>query len=152
MEEDIVVVGECGLPSKEGPNTYIATIWFPDGMYIPSTNYLYKPGIRGGKFPYLYKEESVEEFQALLVSLGEETQLIRIREIEYFSLSLDLTFFIRDRFWRRDVSNCVKSVEDAIVRIIGIDDSRVVCLTAKKIKQQHKREGVGIRIDGQLHP
>ena len=149
---DITAEGKDGLANTTGPHTYTTTIWLPDGIYVPSTNYLYKPGIRGGRFPYLYKEESVEEFQALLVSLGEETPLIGLREKPYFSLNLDLTFFIRDRFWRRDVSNCVKSVEDAIVRIIGIDDSRVLRLTAKKVQQKQKKEGIGIHIDGHLHP
>ena len=149
--EDITAEEKDGLANIVGPDTYTTTIWLPDGMYVPSTNYLYKPGIRGGRFPYLYKEESVEEFQTLFISLGEETSLIHLREKKYFSLDLYLTFFIRDRFWRRDVSNCVKSVEDALVRIIGIDDSRVLLLTAKKIQQKQKKEGIGIRIDGHLH-
>ena len=137
--------------TEEDPHQYKTVIWLPDGIYIPSTNYLYKPGIRGRKFPYLYKEESVAKYQKLLIYLGETTPLSRIQETVYFSLNLSLTFFIRDRFWLRDVSNMVKATEDAIVDIIGIDDSRVLQLTAQKILQKQKREGIGIRINGQLH-
>jgi Holliday junction resolvase RusA-like endonuclease len=41
----------------------------------------------------------------------------------------------------------IKSCEDAIVKVIGVDDSRVTTLTATKKRQSEKREGIGITIE-----
>ena len=67
---------------------------------------------------------------------------------DYTHLILNFTFLIRDRFWLRDVSNMCKATEDALVEVMGIDDSRVVKLTANKEQQKEKQEGVNICIYG----
>lgn len=125
---------------------YSATIWFPLGVYIPSTNYLYKPGIRKKRFPYLYKHESVVEFQERVIALARETDLSLLRDVSFSQFDLSLVFLIRDRFWRRDVSNMIKATEDALVEIIGVDDSRVISITARKERQVCKEEGMEIII------
>ncbi len=137
-----IIISEPSEPVK-----YDVTIWFPDGVCIPSTNYLYKPGIRAKRFPYLYKEETIVTFQNIFIDLAKTTDLASVKgeKCDYFDISLD--FLIRDRFWNRDVSNMVKSVEDAIVTIIGIDDSRVIHLHASKEKQQRKQEGIKIHLE-----
>ncbi len=115
---------------------------------MPSLNHLYKPGIRAGKFPYLYKDEKILKFQEQLIALGEQTELIQMRGIPYFSLDLSLVFFLRNRFWQRDCSNLVKATEDGIVKIIGIDDSRVIRLEAIKKQKKDKIEGIKVSING----
>lgn len=118
-------------------------------MFVPSTNYLYKPGIRGGRFPYLYKVESVVAFQEELITQGNASGLVKIRDLTISSpaYTLSLVFLIRDRFWSRDVSNMVKASEDALVEVIGIDDSRAITVTATKERQIGKKEGIGITIE-----
>lgn len=134
--------------SMDHDDTYSAMIWFPSGVIVPSLNHLYKPGIKAGRFPYLYKDERVLKFQEQLIELGEHTDLVRMRGVPYFSLDLSLVFFIRDRFWRRDCSNLVKATEDGIVKIIGIDDSRIIHLEASKERKKDKIEGIRISIHG----
>lgn len=129
-------------------HTYSAMIWLPPGVLVPSLNHLYKPGIRAGKFPYLYKDEKILKFQEQLIALGEQTELIQMRGIPYFSLDLSLVFFLRNRFWQRDCSNLVKATEDGIVKIIGIDDSRVIRLEAIKKQKKDKIEGIKVSING----
>lgn len=102
---------------------------------VPSVNYIYKPGKnkRGGV--YLYKDPKVEEFQEHLIEKGVKTDLVNLRDVEGVeSLEVSIVFHIRKRFWNRDVSNMVKAVEDALVIVTGVDDSRTLKIFAEKRK------------------
>ena len=106
------------------------------GLIPPSTNFLYKPSIgrKGRKrFPYLRLDEYARQFK-------EDFKLKAISQIDIpcgiivqgivgsyvYGLSLE-------SFWRKDVSNITKAVEDSVFELLEFDDSQVVLNSERKI-------------------
>jgi Holliday junction resolvase RusA-like endonuclease len=111
---------------------------------IPSVNHQYKPCMRKNKTLYLYKDPKVEKYQNEFKS---NCSLPNISHLEDPVLVVHFTFIFRTRFWQRDVSNMLKATEDALVSVIGIDDSRSLKVSAEKEKTEEKsKEYVRVEI------
>lgn len=115
-------------------------------LTIPSVNYIYKPGKTKQGRLYLRKDTKVKKFQEEFIEKGEKTDLAKIRDMEIDTFECFLTFYIKKRFWTRDVSNMVKAVEDAIVEIIGVDDSRVTDICGRKRMVKSSVESIGVEL------
>jgi Holliday junction resolvase RusA-like endonuclease len=104
----------------------------------PSVNHSYARN-RQGK---VYKVPGVESYQtaaALLVRLAKPTGWVATRRIE-----------IEYRMWldspRRDASNALKALEDAIAAALGVNDSTFLpCVTLKEWDKLSPRVEVTIR-------
>lgn len=113
-------------------------------LSIPSVNYSYKPGrTKNGKL-YLFKDRSVVKFQEELFDKCYETDLRKAEKLDdTYAVELQLIFYLRQRFWNRDLSNMIKAVEDVIVKITKVDDSRTIKINAEK-RQTTEQEKVEI--------
>ena len=89
---------------------------------VLSENSLYKPR-NSKKGAVLYKPPEVEKYQSHIVEQLNKTSIANLKGKEVSELELFLTFYILSRFWTRDLSNMVKIVEDAIVKVTEIDDA-----------------------------
>jgi Holliday junction resolvase RusA-like endonuclease len=117
---------------------------------IPSCNFLFKPGIRAGRYPYLYKNEKVEEFQKEVIRKLEEGACflpIFSFDTDDIWLNVSFVFNFRKRFNVRDTSNMLKATEDALVRYLRIDDSRHLSVCSKKQKIEGDGEFIDISIE-----
>ncbi len=92
-----------------------------DLPFAPSTNHLYKPGKNGGKF----LDPKVETFRLQVLSAVGKAKAQRA-----FSKEDRLAVFIEcyepDDKRRRDISNQIKSVEDALVKALVFPDDSAI--------------------------
>lgn len=115
-----------------------AHVQLPCEMLIPSYNFLFHPSIRGGK-PHLYKDERVVKFQRYLIGeLGQNNELIRLASVHkiipLIIVRASFVFAFKERFFGRDTSNAIKATEDALVQVIGIDDSQFISVQGEKVR------------------
>lgn len=116
---------------------------------IFSENILYHQNItRGGK-RYVYKNPVVRKFQEDIEEGLEASDLRDLSKYNYEYLEIEFLFFVRKkRFKNMDVTNCVKAVEDSLVKITGIDDSRHVKVSSTKIQTEEDYEHIYISVRG----
>lgn len=114
---------------------------------IPSENFIYKPGkTKYGKV-YLYKTSKIKKYQEELIEKGEITELINIRKLDRIvSLRVNLLFNLTENLFKRDATNMVKATEDAITKIIGVDDSKTTHLKVHKELTTQERESILVEI------
>lgn len=114
---------------------------------IPSENFIYKPGkTKYGKV-YLYKTSKIKKYQEELIEKGEITELANIRKLDrVISLRMNLVFNLTENLFKRDATNMVKATEDAITKIIGVDDSKTTHLKVSKKLTTQTQESISIEI------
>jgi Holliday junction resolvase RusA-like endonuclease len=113
---------------------------------LPSVNNTYKPGIRQGKYPYLYKHPSVAKYQKEFIELAEKTDLIKIRPLHVHALEVIFKFYFRTRFWNRDLTNLVKATEDALKEVVEVDDSRTIHTEQTKVHWNEPYEAIELKV------
>ena len=131
---------------SDGLVVYNATII--SDMDLPSTNEHKLPTRRGNKV-WLYKNPEVAKFQSHIESICSTTTLSNIKQISSnidYVVELRLGFNVRNNYNRRDTSNMIKLVEDSIVKVIGIDDSKFKRIVAEKFYLPDGKESIDIRI------
>lgn len=72
-----------------------------------------------------------------------------VREIANFVQRVDLvdiTFLLKNKLNTRDVSNLVKAAEDAIAKIIEIDDSKTMEFRARKAQSPTDYEALLVTV------
>jgi Holliday junction resolvase RusA-like endonuclease len=116
-------------------------------LTIPSMNFIYRPG-KNKKYPYLYKDPRVEEFQDELLRKLPTTSLRDLQGNASAVLHVHFIFKFSKRFWGRDTSNMFKATEDALVTFLGIDDSRTIKIIGekKKLRKNQTKECIVIKI------
>jgi Holliday junction resolvase RusA-like endonuclease len=111
----------------------------------PSANHLYPTNKAGKRFQSAeataFKDKVGWLLRAAMVEQGWEAPAGA-------SLALQFTLHFRDSKRRHDLSNAIKAAEDAICAVLGIDDSRVVDLHARRGRDdpQHPRCEVQIEV------
>lgn len=106
------------------------------GLVPPSTNFLYRPSIgrKGRKrFPYLRLDEYARQFK----------ESFKIKAISQINIPKDVKVngivgsyvygLSSESFWRKDVSNITKAVEDSVFELLDFDDSQVVLNAERKV-------------------
>lgn len=123
-------------------------IRFPDTVAIPSTNQMYLPTSNGRGKSWLRKNPEVADYQRQVHCLVAMTPLVQIKKISSLveALHLDLTFYLKTHFTNRDLDNLLKSTLDAMVKIIGVDDSKIMDLKCRKLKSKESFESILIKI------
>ena len=103
---------------------------------IPSLNVMYFRRKGGGVYlnPEVYDLKSKVD-EDLTRSTFKSTVMKAISEVEDPVAELRLDYVLTDDqyFWSRDSSNLIKSVEDAIQDVIGLNDNRNMRVTSNKI-------------------
>lgn len=107
----------------------------------PSTNHLYARS-RAGR---TYKQAGVESYQvtaAMLVRLAKPRDWAPTRRVH-----------VAYRMWmdgpRRDASNCIKALEDAIAAALGVNDLIFLpCVELKEVDKADPRVEITIRTEG----
>lgn len=130
----------------EGFVVYTATVI--SDMDLPSTNEHKLPTRRGNKI-WMYKNPEVAKFQGHIEAICSTTTLANIKQIAAnidHVVELKLGFNIRNNYGRRDTSNMIKLVEDSLVKVIGIDDSKFKRIVAEKFYLPEGKESIDIRI------
>lgn len=114
---------------------------------IPSVNELYLFNKTTGE---VYKNPEVTRvIDQMRTFLADNYSLSYFRFLNRKSIvQISYDFIVRKSVLRRDVSNMIKSVQDIITRYIGIDDSQVISLYARKsFKKDLVLEYVNITIE-----
>lgn len=108
----------------------------PPDLAIPTANRLFRPR-RQGDHVYLYKHPKAVRFQQYLIesfSKQVAVQKIKLLHAEVpLLLDIALQFTFVRRFFLRDTSNAIKATEDALVKVLGIDDSQFVGIAGRKV-------------------
>lgn len=102
---------------------------------IPSVNQAHKIGRNRFKV-WIYLNPTISDF------ISEVTHTLRKQKIhEYFAdkkenfvVELQIIYVLKNRFWKRDVTNLTKYLEDGIVKASGIDDSLHTKVNVRKIE------------------
>lgn len=112
---------------------------------IPSVNSQYGIGRHGQVYrsPELVKFEQELKDQIVIVDPKKNCPWIQPMEI----YDVHFVFIMNKSFWKRDVSNCVKSTEDIIFRCLGVDDSRVLTHDDRKQFMKGDLEKIIFRIN-----
>lgn len=95
------------------------------------------------------EDPEVAKFQSHIESICSTTTLSNIKQISSnidYVVELRLGFNIRNNYNRRDTSNMIKLVEDSLVKVIGIDDSKFKRIVAEKFYLPDGKESIDIRI------
>lgn len=128
---------------------------FFDLPSIPSVNSQYAATRRRGRGRRIYKKNTVASFQQILEEKGQDSALSRLLEGKPYksgewAFEICLLFLLqRKLFWRRDVSNMIKSSEDAIARIIQVQDHWTLRIHSFKFFMQEKSpEGICVYVIG----
>lgn len=96
---------------------------------IPSVNTLYHARALGKGRAYLYKDTDVATFQKEIEE-DFNRQLPYLDHDKFYELIL--IFLIADGYGERDTSNMIKATEDAIAKVLRVDDKRnLVVISAK---------------------
>ena len=113
--------------------------------HISSINSLYRP-IRGKRRKLrLRKDPTVAEFQAIVQEKLEQVLYSIPNKKKKIRLSLGMKFYIKPSSMnRRDVTNMVKSVEDVISKVCGIDDRYVIDAYIRKYPSADETESIKI--------
>lgn len=114
---------------------------------IPSVNEMYVPDLNNGGF-YLNPEVSYlrDKLRTHLTDCYPRSNFSHLTKTSL--VSMDYDFILKKSFYRRDVSNMIKMVEDTITRYIGIDDSQVISVGARKsFIPKNNLEYVAVTID-----
>lgn len=107
----------------------------PPELAIPTANRLFRPR-RQGDHVYLYKSPKAVIFQQYLIaSFSKQTAVSKIKALHAeipLLLDIALQFTFVSRFFLRDTSNAIKATEDALVSVLGIDDSQFLGIAGRK--------------------
>lgn len=104
---------------------------------IPSVNQLYLVGHGRGGRTWTYQNPDAVKYKDFIKreldnkKFSEEFEQYKEKDV---IIKLDISFILKDNFWRRDVSNLMKATEDAIVNSIGIDDRYNLEITMRKVQ------------------
>jgi len=129
--------------------TFQALIELPPGQKIPSTNTLYKIG--HGRRKYLLKNPVIHEFQEIVTTLVKASELNAINDLAVAGVELmDVTCSLKSQFERRDCTNLVKSLEDAIASAIGVNDNRTLEFRIRKQPSSTDFESINIAVTVRL--
>lgn len=104
-------------------------------MQIPSINNTYICRSSFGGKSWRYKDPKVQKFQDEIILRLLQTELVQLSKIDLKTIShvnTTIEFHILKRMWVRDVTNMVKAVEDAIVKVVKIDDKLTKRATFEK--------------------
>lgn len=123
---------------------YEVTVELPDKMSIPSVNKHKEVG-RGGK--HMYKPSRVRNYQEEVIRQLSSSCFSEINFKEKPVLRVKFVFYFKNRYWRRDVTNMIKSTEDALKEVLGVDDGRTIHVTADKVKHYEKIEKILISVE-----
>ena len=115
--------------------TFFALIEIKNPLKILSVSCLYKPASSIGKaFAWLYKDKDVEHFQNCIIEKASQTELVNVtsdlRNIDH--IDVDFIFLLDKNINKRDTTNFLKIVEDALMQVTKIDDSKHRRVTACK--------------------
>lgn len=103
---------------------------------LPSINTAHQIG-RSGNRVWLYLHNDIKKMQDKIAN-----DLIKAGAVEHFSeyagndeivLEYEIIYVLKENFWKRDVSNLTKHIEDAIAKTIKINDSRNFRISARKV-------------------
>lgn len=123
--------------------------WVMDIEYIYSENFLYRPsigrGFKGKPFPYLYKDPHIVEYQEDIKN--KLSKLINYRDIPPVEILdfiyIEYTFGLpKHSFWKRDLDNTVKSLNDAYFdflnsHCLGYDDASIQAQLNRKVVSEN---------------
>lgn len=97
--------------------------------YIVSVNAMYKYGSRG-----VFKTAETYRLQELISTQINDS--VDLKNYPWLTnenwFTADYQFLLKDNFSNRDCSNLVKAVEDGICPALGINDNRMIQITAQK--------------------
>lgn len=100
-------------------------------MRIPSLNELYLHNRETGE---IFKNpDTVRMIDQMRTFMADHYNLSMFSWLNQQSLvHISYDFILRKSLWRRDLSNMIKCTQDTITRYIGIDDSQVLSIYARK--------------------
>lgn len=128
--KEYVVVTINDNPQITPPDMKMDPIIIPL-QYIPSINDMYAINQNAKceyKKPYIHREEAnVKKYLSLVVN---RRKYYFMNNGNRFKCHYD--FFMKRNSQKRDVSNCLKFIEDSIFRFFNVDDSRVLEIVARK--------------------
>lgn len=127
---------------EEGDETveFKTTVTLPDKMSIPSVNKHKQPS----KYGRMYKPKKIAKFQEEVTEQIKNSNLMGLKDIKSPIIHAHFKFVFRRRFWRRDVTNMFKAVEDAVRDAIEVDDSKTIHITGEKIESSGNLEYIDI--------
>lgn len=135
------------LPEQNISNDKIISVRVESDIAIPSTNEHKLPTRRGNKV-WLYKNPEVHKFQYHIESkLYEAGLAVQFKDLKVDYISeVKFGFHIKSNYNRRDTSNMIKLIEDALVTVIGVDDSKYKRIIAEKFHTNNEKESIEITI------
>lgn len=100
-------------------------------MRLPSVNELYLHNKETGD---VFKNpETVQMIDQMRTFLSDRYPIKKFSWLNKNSrIHISYDFILKRSLWRRDVSNFIKIVQDTVTRYIGIDDSQVLSIYARK--------------------
>lgn len=103
---------------------------------VPSANLLYAAGTKyNSNKTWWYKLDHVKKFQNnLIFKLNRANLGDLFKPEDYPNLSVHMVFLMTGSYNSRDVTNCVKATEDALHKVLKVDDSKTIKFTAEKYR------------------
>lgn len=118
-------------------------------FHIPSVNELYQRRLNaeGGEEVYI-SPEMERNLGQMKTFLADNYPLGFVNAFSpQGALYVEYDFILKENVWKRDVTNMIKAVQDIVTRYIGIDDSNITRLYARKsLRDDISLEYVSVRI------